>query len=161
MKDHVWKDQVHLYPAAAAGDDQSLDAMAEGPHGAPLPAEFSALKKQVLGTTLWARGYFGCSPGCFEGIWPCFRYLPVALGDCGDQWQKLYGNAPFSVIQGVLCIESDCLFAMSAETYYFLIASGATHRRSAIGVRSFSASILPQTSEMNAKSCSVQGLVFD
>ena len=51
MKGHVSKDHVHLFDlTTAAGNDQSIAAMAEGPYRAPPPGGVSAPEETVLGT---------------------------------------------------------------------------------------------------------------
>ena len=48
---------------AAAGDDQSITAVAERSHSAPPAGGVSISEKQFWGRHLWARGYFCCSSG--------------------------------------------------------------------------------------------------
>src|SRR6266436_10019150 len=51
MKGHVSKDHVHLLISlAAAGNDQSIDAVVERPYGAPLAGRVPASEEAVLGT---------------------------------------------------------------------------------------------------------------
>jgi hypothetical protein len=50
IKGHVSKDHVHLFDlTTAAGNDQPIDAMAEGPNGTPHDGQVPAPEEAVLG----------------------------------------------------------------------------------------------------------------